>query len=394
MVISTGQILALSAPILFFLCSSGFVLAWRHCRSSVYPLIFSLAFLCFAIAGTVRILTWPTPPIWVNTLASGVYLGAVLSLAYGVLARIRIRFDLRAPIGIALATITAQLYFSYGYSDELASAMAINGGMGAILLMAVPRMGVLRGGKLSDRLVYWVYLLFALHFFFALYFSATVGVVDALAVHNPSMQWIVVRLGRVLFVIFVALTLLGSVMLDIIEKLKHERNIDGLTQLHNRRGFEERGALEIASGRNRPVSLLLCDIDYFKQVNDRYGHAAGDLVLAEFAKILRHCARATDIVGRFGGEEFIILLPSTSPERAVHVAQRIRALLAATHFPELPSDYFLTASFGVAGLRENESLRDLFSRADALLYDAKADGRDRIILEGQRAEVLRSEIAA
>src|SRR5690606_32380047 len=135
--------------------------------------------------------------------------------------------------------------------------------------------------------------------------------------------WIVVRLGRVLLVLFVALTLLGSVMLDIIEKLQHERNIDGLTQLENRRGFEERGAQEIASGHNRPVSLLLCDIDYFKQVNDGYGHAVGDRVLTEFARILRRCARATDIVGRFGGEEFVILLPATSPDSAVFVAQRI-----------------------------------------------------------------------
>lgn len=202
--------------------------------------------------------------------------------------------------------------------------------------------------------------------------------------------------GARILIIVMALVLLGAVMLDIIERLKLERNIDGLTQLHNRRRFEELGSREVASGRNRPVSLLLCDIDYFKQVNDNYGHPVGDLVLAEFARILRHCARTTDIVGRFGGEEFIILLPATSPERAVHVAQRIRTLLAATHFQGLPSDYLLTASFGVAGLRDKESLRDLFARADALLYGAKADGRDRVILEGEVAseDVVWSEIAA
>lgn len=396
MVISTSQILALSAPTMFLLCSGGFVFAWRHSRSDFYPLALALAFFCIAIAVTSVILTWPVPPEWVKLAASFFYLGSALLLAYGILARIGGRFDAGVLISVALAAMAAQVYFGYDGSKEFARAVALNYGVGAILLIASLRMGGLRRGRTRDRMVYWVYLLFTLHLFFTFYFSSTVVLDDAAASGNPSTTWVMVRLGRTLFIIVMALTVLGAVMLDIIERLKLERNVDGLTQLHNRRRFEELGGLEVASGRNRPVSLLLCDIDYFKQVNDNYGHATGDLVLTEFAKILRHCARTTDIVGRFGGEEFIILLPATSPKRAVHVAQRIRTLLAATHFPGLPSDYLLTASFGVAGLRDKETLRDLFGRADALLYGAKADGRDRVILEGAANlnDAALSEIAA
>lgn len=394
--ISTSQILALSAPTLFLLCSGGFVFAWRHSRSGFYPLILSLAFFCIALAAIGLILTWPTPPEWVKLLASAFYLTSALLLAYGILARIEGRFDAGVLISIALAAMAAQVYFGYVSPDEFTRAATLNYGIGGILLIASLRMGELRRGKARDRIVYWVYLLFALQLFLTIYFPSVVALNEGARSGGPSTVWIMVRLGRALLIIVMALVLLGAVMLDIIERLKLERNIDGLTQLHNRRRFEELGSREVASGRNRPVSLLLCDIDYFKQVNDNYGHPVGDLVLAEFARILRHCARTTDIVGRFGGEEFIILLPATSPERAVHVAQRIRTLLAATHFQGLPSDYLLTASFGVAGLRDKESLRDLFARADALLYGAKADGRDRVILEGEVAseDVVWSEIAA
>src|SRR5690606_24961558 len=102
-----------------------------------------------------------------------------------------------------------------------------------------------------------------------------------------------------------------------------------------------------------------------------YGHQAGDIVLSECGHIIRRCIRMNDIAGRFGGEEFVVLMPNTSLLGAAHFADRVRTELAAANFPALTGAHSVTASFGVAELLPNESLSDLFSRADTLLYAAK-----------------------
>ncbi|HEY9279321.1 MAG TPA: GGDEF domain-containing protein [Eoetvoesiella sp.] len=382
MAITTAQILALTVPALFLLCSGVFAFTWVQFRSQAYLVVLSLSFFIVAIATVAVVLMGPVDIGWIKMLTGCLYLCGALLLARGVLARINARFDTVVLLGIAMASVVGQAYFYYVGHDYVGRICALNYGVGGILSIAALRMGMLRRGKSIDRIVYWVYVLFALNFFPRTYFAVDPALTNGLLATGPSTLWAIMHLILMLFAMALVLTVLAAVVLDIIEVLKVERNIDGLTQLHNRRGFEELGNHEIANRRNESISLLLCDIDYFKQVNDKYGHAVGDSVLTEFAQILRHCARTVDIVGRFGGEEFIVLLPGTSADRAVHVAQRMRTLLAATRFSALPEEYVLTASFGVAGLRKGETLRDLFARADALLYGAKADGRDRVVLEG------------
>lgn len=153
---------------------------------------------------------------------------------------------------------------------------------------------------------------------------------------------------------------------------------DKLTQLYNRTRIDELFLLELSKARRYgyPLSVILLDLDHFKAVNDTWGHQTGDRVLRELADILRHNVRDTDHVGRWGGEEFVILAPNTRPDPALAMAEKLRAAIAAHTFPEVGHK---TGSFGVASYLDGDDEDSMTRRADEHLYAAKKQGRDRVV---------------
>lgn len=155
---------------------------------------------------------------------------------------------------------------------------------------------------------------------------------------------------------------------------------DGLTKLKNHRAFKEKLADELprAARYSQPVSLLLLDIDNFKQYNDTFGHPAGDDVLQIVARLLRENSRGTDFVARYGGEEFAILLPNTDASWAVHLGERLRSAIEREPWARR----MVTASFGAATFTDSEheegAAADLLEAADRALYHSKRNGRNRI----------------
>ncbi|HSQ42862.1 MAG TPA: diguanylate cyclase [Fibrobacteraceae bacterium] len=166
-------------------------------------------------------------------------------------------------------------------------------------------------------------------------------------------------------------------LIRTLRELERWATTDKLTELANRRQLEQRGESETArsSRYGTPLSLLLLDLDFFKQINDREGHHMGDQVLIEVAKVLRRHVRAMDIPGRWGGEEFLVLLPNTAGEQALQVAEKLRKAIAEHRYPSVNP---VSASIGVANLQAGESLEALLGRADSALYDAKEGGRNQV----------------
>ena len=168
----------------------------------------------------------------------------------------------------------------------------------------------------------------------------------------------------------------------LFEKIRKMAIIDGLTGLFNRRHFFQLAAEEFIRAKryNHALSVIMLDVDHFKKVNDNHGHAIGDEVLRVVATECGLCLRANDLMGRYGGEEFVILLPESAEEMALSVAERLRVRLAdyqgEEHEPPLPP---MTASFGVA-TREptTRSIESLIDKADKALYQAKQNGRNRV----------------
>jgi len=167
------------------------------------------------------------------------------------------------------------------------------------------------------------------------------------------------------------------------KRLAQHARQDSLTALQNRRGFIEQAqqAFDKVGREHGVISLILCDVDHFKRINDRYGHAVGDRVLQHLAHHLASNVREVDVIGRWGGEEFILLLPDLSLAGAQTLAQRLCDSLPSQIFRVDDIRLGLTMTFGVAQLREYDTLEQLTSRADAALYEGKARGRCQVVSE-------------
>lgn len=186
-------------------------------------------------------------------------------------------------------------------------------------------------------------------------------------------------LGAVLQVA-TGLLMLMLLVRDMLVEITARSETDPLSGLLNRRGFEDRAlaALAQSGSGGGPVSLVTCDLDSFKAINDSFGHDTGDQVIMAFARLLAEAPPPRAIISRIGGEEFAVLLPGTPLGTARLYAETIRAAFAALPIAALPQHMRCTASFGVAEYDRSGSLSDLRRRADAALYVSKRAGRDRV----------------
>jgi len=177
-----------------------------------------------------------------------------------------------------------------------------------------------------------------------------------------------------------------AVMYDITELKNKERYLeelaskDALTKLYNRRYFREIGVtlLHLAQREKQDFSVIMLDIDNFKQVNDTYGHDVGDLVLQGIATVMQKCARESDIVARFGGEEFILILPKTPKEGAITLAKKVCKNIEETKIVYPNGELFVTVSVGVSSLNIGDDLDAIIKRADNALYIAKENGKNQV----------------
>ena len=168
---------------------------------------------------------------------------------------------------------------------------------------------------------------------------------------------------------------------QLLAKLNELATIDELTGISNRRRFFNLSNIEIGKAKRsrRPFSVMMIDLDHFKTINDTYGHSTGDRVLSEAASALASGLRDSDILGRYGGEEFTVFLPETLPETATMIAKRLRDRIADLDIPEGQHSIKITVSIGVAGIRSpGEDLDSLLKLADNALYHAKNSGRNRV----------------
>ncbi|MCK0209209.1 GGDEF domain-containing protein [Starkeya koreensis] len=187
-------------------------------------------------------------------------------------------------------------------------------------------------------------------------------------------------LGAVLSLLL-GLALLGVLVDEVMSETRHALQRDGLSGALNRAAFIERAGVMLARLANgRTACLVMVDLDHFKSINDRFGHAAGDEVIRAVGAVLTRAAGGDALCGRLGGEEFCLLLPEEGTEGARRRVEAIRAALAGLVFARLPPGERVTASFGMALAREGAVLDEVLDAADRALYAAKQAGRDRYAL--------------
>lgn len=373
--------LSLISPGVLFVFSIAFVCAWLLERRHRYLLLLASACALFALGATSQILRWP-PDAGLNAMISGaLYTAAVIAAAEGVLLRSGKPLGLGTDAIILIASMLLLAYFFYVDRNLLARIYIQNFGYGLILLTAAVRLWPLARGRNVDRVLFWVLLVFALHFFprtiLTIGFSAPVGT----ETFANSVFWQALQLSLAVLGAALAVAILAAAIVDVMDDLRRERDIDPLTGVLNRRGFEERIAADLRKGGFGAGALILCDVDNFKRINDAYGHVLGDAVLKEVGRVLCKSVRKGDIVGRLGGEEFAVFLPDTCPGEAFECAERLRIAIEKIGIAQPGGTARITASFGVGTLRPTDVWSSLYNRVDARLYQAKRTGRNRTIAD-------------
>ncbi|MGP1667720.1 MAG: diguanylate cyclase, partial [Rhodanobacter sp.] len=325
--------------------------------------------------------------VWNTMLAAALYTASTLTLAEGLLRRSEQTLGVRWQLVSTLLILVPIYYFLQQHPSLIARIYVLNFGLASVLLVVAAKLHRLRHGKPIDRLVWWTLLVFALHFFPRTLLTASMTTPSPTEVIGYSIFSLALQLALTLSSVALASVLLIAAPLDIIDSLREDRDHDMLTGLLNRRGFEWRAKAEIKHDSDAPLSLVVCDIDHFKAVNDTYGHSTGDRVLKEFAESLGRFLRSIDVVGRIGGEEFVALLPDCDAQDALFLIERLRLQLMQAHHADLPDSRAITASFGISERLPLESLWDWFARTDTALYAAKSGGRNRIFVHDGEAGV-------
>ena len=264
---------------------------------------------------------------------------------------------------------------SFGYQTPFAIAE---------LLCAL---AIYRSGRreIADRLLMALFLVTAANFAGKVYFAVKFGSGGTAQSYLGSTYALVSQSLSAVLVVSTGLTLLAVIVVEIMDDAKANSEIDPLSGLFNRRGFDAR----VSQILSRPLSayphcVIVCDLDHFKVVNDTYGHAAGDQVILAFGRMIAGHAPPDAICARFGGEEFAIFLPSTGETTGYLFAQGLRNSFSSLTIAGLPDTVRLSASFGVCALAApGDKISDTIKGADAALYDAKKSGRNRVNRAGQ-----------
>lgn len=380
--------IALINPALAFALASAFAILWLNRRQDVYLLWLVGGYCGSAIGFLLQHFTLPIGLPLTKLLSNASFVAAGTAIAVAILARYGRKVPWPALALLAAAGMSAWCWFMFVADSLNWRIYVINFTLGGVsLVVAAGLRPVCRNGTVEMTL-FVLSLLSGLNFF-----ARTVLTLHA---HGPfmtydalyqSVYWNTSVLSHALLSLMIALCLFSAAALDVFKALKADALTDPLSRLLNRRGFEETAGVFVSPDRaGPPLALVLADLDHFKTVNDRYGHEAGDRVIADFANRIRHAAGPRGVVARLGGEEFVVLLPASDLSVARLFAENVRASLAGNRIDGLPIGAGITASFGVALRMDGETLGEMMRRADDALYMAKKSGRDSVRISYQRPE--------
>ena len=372
-------------PIILLIFAGGFAAIHFADRRLSAPLWLAVAYSTGAVAFLLDFFVRDAlGPYWGSYVSNVPFMLALVFIAFGVHARCGSRLPIAMAAAIMAATFSAVTAVLLHDPESFARAMAMNAGSGLAYGLALPplwkryREGTARG---FERILFWLFALNVVQSFARpIIVGLVVGFGTPVVSYSDSLYALTLHFVSAIAAISLATTLLFSMGLELVGGLSRRAAEDPMTGLLNRRGLDEAVAdtLEETATGTPPFSVVVCDIDHFKRVNDSYGHAAGDQVIVAFARLLERETRRADRVARLGGEEFVVCLHNADERAARLFAEARRAAFAAMEHDALPDGSVCTASFGIAERRPHETLASMIERADVALYQAKRDGRNRV----------------
>jgi diguanylate cyclase (GGDEF)-like protein len=368
-----------------FLLAVNFLIAQCFCmfflavsarsRNRVAARWFAGTYAVASLSTVFELLVAYVPPakLWA-ILAFAAMLGGMLMLRIGVghLYGLKTSRPFLAAVFVAFVSLDYVIYDLP--RGTLAHALPYQTPFAVALGMSAFAVWRARPASFVDRALIVLLALTSAHFLAKAFAAVLAGSGNTAKDYLASQFALVSQSMGAVLIVTVGLMLLCVLVLEIVAEEKVNAEVDPLSGLLNRRGFDNRiNALMASAG---PHGLILCDIDHFKSVNDTHGHQGGDAAIRAFGEALQVSAPQAALVARIGGEEFALFLPNTGKEATLLFAQTLRATRAVAPIPGLPPAVRITASFGVAAVTRDEPLRFAMRRADDALYAAKNAGRD------------------
>ena len=369
-------------PACSLLLGTALIACWTAMREQRYLLWIAAGYIvpAFPLAaqslmGNAQLADWAV-------LAGGFYLAGAWSISRGMAGRYGGRAHPGLAAGMAAVTLALLYYYSQVLDQLWLRMLILNAGMFG--LQVLPVRSILRVAAFSHRLERWLWGSYLLLIAYALIRTMVVAALLP-AAHGDELTrsgwWVLMLAANMVISLGYLLILLACTVRETLQTLRNERDRDALTGLLNRRSFVESAQQRLRGPKSPGWALLVCDVDHFKAVNDAWGHAAGDRVLQIVGQTLQQQVREDDLVARFGGEEFVVLLRCADMSVAASVAERMRRQLSHTHCSAIAGA--VTASFGVSRVASFQDLAQALERADALLYQAKKAGRNQVVCDGQ-----------
>lgn len=351
---------------------------WKNHRTLPYIATLSVSYatrsLCFGIFYFAFSMSDP-----VLRFSANVFLMlSMLLLSVGLSNRRRQRPRYAALLTIAAITLGSLFYYQFVEPNLLARVIILNSGLAVVSLLMLPDVA-----KASRRTPVEQVLLGLLLVSCAGYLLRPLFLIASTApgAQSEGAYWLVVSISDALICAMTAVGIFAVIASDLMDDIKSDAQIDTLSGLFNRRGFEPRALDALARQTvDRPAAIILSDLDHFKSINDRFGHSGGDRVIQSFSAVLKESVPGNAVMARLGGEEFAIMLPPGAADAAHPLAEAIRSAFKQVAPGIVSGEASPTASFGIAIARANEELHALMDRADRALYRAKNDGRDCIRL--------------
>ena len=379
----SDQIVGLINPGMSLIFAAGGFALWLRDRSLIYVLGYVIAAVLIGFSFAINHYSQEPGARIVQMLVGTLSIAAVISLVWSMCHRLGQATPLGLWLGIGLGAVTVVGLADHG-RDVTASLLAVNLACGVVMVMGTQIMAQAPSHQFVDRLLVWIFGLVAAQFFIRPLAVIMLGGAMSTAAYRGSAGHAVLVVTAAMFTLALTGAILAATISDQIRAVRQAVRKDDLSGLLRRSAFEEEAQAIIARarGEGRAVSMVIADLDHFKQINDRRGHPAGDAVIRAFGGIIAGAVRPTDLAGRIGGEEFGVLAWDCPEQPAANLAERLRGALAAEPIDAFGAELALTASFGVAQLRAGETYDELYARTDAALYRAKDRGRDTVVVDG------------
>lgn len=365
-------------PLIALIFALTFLVFWTTDKQRKYILAVAVSYLLMGTGFLVIFFIPDKMYVLTAAIANTAFCIGTITLIWAICRRVDLKLPMMLLVAISVTNLAWTTWLKV-YSITIDGSLYVSNFTYGLLFGICAWLTRNKARKSDvDRLLFWVVLLTSAHFFIRPIISLPLsGGIHHIA-YKESIFWYLQNFSAALFALLLALSLIAAFTSDAMEKIRDALTVDMLTGLKIRSAFdaEARDLLVKVKRTPLPLTMIIADIDHFKQVNDKYGHPSGDAVISAFGQLLSSSVRESDLVGRVGGEEFCILLWNADQASAILLAEGMRTTFCNLPVGNLPEEAQLSASFGVATHRPGESLDELYARTDAALYQAKNDGRN------------------